>query len=72
MDDLDAASLEDVSAFFRTYYAPNNAVVSVVGDVETDAVVEAAGALLRGDPAERRDPAAARPVTPADARRRAP
>ena len=35
MDDLDAASLEDVSAFFRTYYAPNNAVLSVVGDVET-------------------------------------
>ena len=31
MDDLDAASLEDVSAFFRTYYAPNNAVLSVVG-----------------------------------------
>ena len=37
MDDLDAASLEDVSAFFRTYYAPNNAVLSVVGDVETAA-----------------------------------
>ena len=34
MEDLDAASLEDVSAFFRTYYAPNNAVLSVVGDVE--------------------------------------
>ena len=34
MDDLDAASLEDVSAFFRTYYAPNNAVLSVVGDVD--------------------------------------
>jgi predicted Zn-dependent peptidase len=42
MDDLDAASLEDVSAFFRTYYAPNNAVLSVVGDVETAAVVGAA------------------------------
>jgi zinc protease len=42
MDDLDAASLEDVSAFFRTYYAPNNAVLSVVGDVETAAVLEAA------------------------------
>jgi len=42
MDDLDAASLEDVSAFFRTYYAPNNAVLSVVGDVETDEVVTAA------------------------------
>ena len=38
MADLDAASLEDVSAFFRTYYAPNNAVLSVVGDVDTDAV----------------------------------
>jgi predicted Zn-dependent peptidase len=34
MDDLDAASIEDVSAFFRTYYAPNNAVLSVVGDVD--------------------------------------
>jgi len=42
MDDLDAASLEDVSAFFRTYYAPNNAVLSVVGDVETANVVDAA------------------------------
>jgi predicted Zn-dependent peptidase len=42
MDDLDAASLEDVSAFFRTYYAPNNAVLSVVGDVETAHVLEAA------------------------------
>jgi predicted Zn-dependent peptidase len=36
MDDLDAASIEDVSAFFRTYYAPNNAVLSVVGDVDPD------------------------------------
>jgi len=34
MEDLDAASLEDVSAFFRTYYAPNNAVLSIVGDVD--------------------------------------
>ncbi len=42
MDDLNAASIEDVSAFFRTYYAPNNAVLSVVGDVETADVVAAA------------------------------
>ncbi len=34
MEDLDAASVEDVSAFFRTYYAPNNAVISLVGDVD--------------------------------------
>ena len=34
MADLDAASLEDVEAFFRTYYAPNNAVLSVCGSFE--------------------------------------
>jgi predicted Zn-dependent peptidase len=34
MEDLDAASIDDVSAFFRLHYAPNNAVVTVVGDVE--------------------------------------
>ncbi|HUQ44607.1 MAG TPA: pitrilysin family protein [Candidatus Limnocylindria bacterium] len=34
MEDLDAASIEDVSAFFRLHYAPNNAVLSVVGDVD--------------------------------------
>ncbi len=34
MEDLDAASLEDVQAFFRTWYAPNNAVLSIVGDVD--------------------------------------
>jgi predicted Zn-dependent peptidase len=34
MEDLDAASLEDVSQFFRTYYAPSNAVLTVVGDAE--------------------------------------
>ncbi len=38
MEDLDAASVEDVSAFFRLHYAPNNAVVSVVGDVEPEQV----------------------------------
>jgi predicted Zn-dependent peptidase len=38
MADLDAASLEDVRAFFQTYYAPNNAVLSVVGDVDAKAV----------------------------------
>ncbi len=30
--DLDAATLEDVRNFFRTYYAPNNAVLLMVGD----------------------------------------
>jgi zinc protease len=34
MDHLDATSMEDVQDFFRTYYAPNNAVLSLVGDFE--------------------------------------
>jgi zinc protease len=34
MEDLDAASLDDIKAFFRTWYAPNNAVLAIVGDVE--------------------------------------
>jgi predicted Zn-dependent peptidase len=35
MDDLNAASIEDVRDFFRTYYAPNNAVLALVGDLDT-------------------------------------
>ena len=32
--DLDAASLADVQAFFKTYYVPNNAVLVILGDVK--------------------------------------
>jgi predicted Zn-dependent peptidase len=32
--DLDAATLDDVQHFFRTYYAPNNAVLLMMGDFE--------------------------------------
>jgi len=34
MEDLSAASLDDVRNFFRTYYAPNNAVLVVAGDFD--------------------------------------
>ena len=34
--DLEQASLEDAAAFFDTYYAPGNALVTVAGDFETD------------------------------------
>ena len=40
MEDLDAASLEDVSEFFASYYAPNNAVLTVAGDFEPDTAME--------------------------------
>ena len=32
-EDLEGASLEDVRAFHRDYYGPNNAVLSIAGDV---------------------------------------
>jgi zinc protease len=32
MEDLNAATVEDVAQFFKTYYAPNNAVLTLVGD----------------------------------------
>jgi predicted Zn-dependent peptidase len=34
MADLDAATLDDARAFFRANYAPNNAVLAVVGDID--------------------------------------
>ena len=34
MQDLNAATVKDVQEFFRIYYAPNNAVLTVVGDFE--------------------------------------
>ncbi|MGW4807013.1 M16 family metallopeptidase [Kitasatospora sp. NPDC004272] len=39
MADLDAATLEDARTFFRTYYAPNNAVLAIVGDVDPEQTI---------------------------------
>ena len=39
MEDLSAATVDDVATFFKTYYAPNNAVLSIVGDVDTKKTV---------------------------------
>jgi predicted Zn-dependent peptidase len=36
LKDLDAANLDDVQAFFKTYYAPNNAALAIVGDFESN------------------------------------
>jgi len=35
MEDLNAASLDDVAQFFKIYYAPNNAVLTLVGDFKS-------------------------------------
>ena len=36
MEDLGAATLEDVREWFRTYYGPANVVISIAGDVDTE------------------------------------
>ncbi len=53
MQDLDAAKLEWVAAFYRAHYAPNNAVLTIAGDFEPDQALE----LVRKyfGPAERRE-----------------
>jgi zinc protease len=54
MEDLDAASLEDVETFFQTYYRPNNAVLTLCGDFDEDRALEVVdrwfGDIPAGDP----------------------
>lgn len=70
MEDLSAASLEDVLEFFRIYYAPNNAVLVIAGDIAPGTAKEWVkryfGPIPGGKPIVR--PAPAPPVLPADAR----
>ncbi|MEM9293686.1 MAG: pitrilysin family protein [Acidobacteriota bacterium] len=40
MEDIAAATLEDVQAFFSTYYLPNNAVLTLCGDFDPDRALE--------------------------------
>jgi zinc protease len=40
-EDLEASSIDDVRQFFKTYYAPNNAVLAVTGDIDANAVHKA-------------------------------
>ena len=57
--DLDAASLEDVTDFFDRYYAPNNAVLVIVGDFDAGEAMEWTrryfGDIERRAPVERPD-----------------
>ncbi|MEO8200123.1 MAG: pitrilysin family protein [Gemmatimonadota bacterium] len=62
MADLSAASLDDTKNFFRQYYAPNNAVLSVAGDVSAADVKTLAQQYFGEIP---RGPAITRPVAPA-------
>lgn len=52
MEDLSAASLDDVAQFFATYYTPDNAVLSIAGDFDSaearTLVEEFFGSIPRG------------------------
>jgi len=65
-EDLDAASLEDVMDFFRRYYSPSNASLSIAGDIDTGEALQLAeryfGDLDPG-PAVRRIARADSPLT---------
>ena len=63
MTDLSAASLEDVKAFFRTYYAPNNATLVIAGDFNRDSAITWVNRYFGGIPRGPQLPA--RPVVPA-------
>lgn len=57
MEDLSAASLEDIREWYRTYYGPNNAVISLAGDITPEKAYELVnkyfGAIPPGPPLPR-------------------
>ena len=61
MEDLSAASLDDVKSFFRRYYTPNNATMVIAGDVDPAAVRRLVERYFGDIP---RGPAVSRPGVP--------
>ncbi|MFC5512383.1 M16 family metallopeptidase [Massilia jejuensis] len=57
MEDLQAASLDDIREWYRTYYGPNNAVISLAGDITPEKALELVtryfGAIPPGPPLPR-------------------
>jgi zinc protease len=50
--EVNAATIEDVRNFFKTYYAPNNAVLTVVGDVDVNEVKKMVEKHFAGIPSQ--------------------
>ncbi len=59
MEDLNAASLDDVKEWFRSYYGPANAVLVIAGDIDAPTALEKAkkffGDIPSGPPVARQD-----------------
>jgi len=56
MTDLNAATVQDVSDFFRIYYAPNNAVLTLVGDFKPEEALEKVKKYFGAIPAQAAPP----------------
>jgi predicted Zn-dependent peptidase len=56
MSDLTAATVDDVASFFKTYYAPNNAVVAIVGDVDSKTTLEKVRKYFEAIPSQPQPP----------------
>lgn len=57
MEDLNAASLDDIKEWYKTYYAPNNAVISLAGDISPEQALQLVtkyfGGIAAGPPLAR-------------------
>ena len=70
MEDIAAATLEDVQTFFRTYYTPNNAVLTLAGDIDPEAALERAEAWFGEIPPGPPVPPVSSPLEPLGGERR--
>ena len=71
MADLNAASIEDVAQFFKTYYAPDNAVLTVVGDFKSAEALDRIKKYFEDIPRQPAPPAVDMTEPPQTAERRA-
>ena len=55
MEDLEAASVDDVRDFYRTYYVPSNATLALVGDFDSTQAVQLVHQYLGRVPKAERD-----------------
>jgi zinc protease len=56
MEDLNAASVDDVAKFFKTYYAPNNAILTLVGDFDSKVALAKVRKYFEDIPAQPQPP----------------
>lgn len=70
MEDIEAATLDDVRQFFQTYYTPNNAVLTIAGDFEPSEALSRINAWFGEIPAGPPVPPVSAPLLPLNGERR--